>query len=441
MKQRKKIISIIAIVMAILMAFSLIASVLPTAFAISQSDIDALQKKKDELSARVAEAEERVNTLKNEQANVLDQKTALEEKNNAAKEALALVAEEIVMYDGIIAEKTEELNQALNREEVQLKKYRTRVRAMEESGGYNILSVLMSSGNFNEFLTAMDDMEKIMTSDRDLEDLYIAAREESERVKAEYEAVKADCEDKQAVLRVEQEGIEGQIRETEAELAALEDQIEEAVSAYEEFQAAEEQAAQEVLNMIAAYERQKEEEAAARAAAQAAAAAAASQQAGASGEGGADNSGGGGLNPGAASGTGSFIWPVPCSTRVTSRFGYRTDPFTGEQRYHSGIDIDGYGNEGGSIVAADGGTVVTATYSDGYGNYIIIDHGNGYQTLYAHMSGMAVGTGSTVSQGQTIGYLGATGRATGTHCHFEIFINGNRTDPASFFSGLSYYNC
>ena len=441
MKQRKKIISIIAIVMAILMAFSLIASVLPTAFAISQSDIDALQKKKDELSARVAEAEERVNTLKNEQANVLDQKTALEEKNNAAKEALALVAEEIVMYDGIIAEKTEELNQALNREEVQLEKYRTRVRAMEESGGYNILSVLMSSGNFNEFLTAMDDMEKIMTSDRDLEDLYIAAREESERVKAEYEAVKADCEDKQAVLRVEQEGIEGQIRETEAELAALEDQIEEAVSAYEEFQAAEEQAAQEVLNMIAAYERQKEEEAAARAAAQAAAAAAASQQAGASGEGGADNSGGGGLNPGAASGTGSFIWPVPCSTRVTSRFGYRTDPFTGEQRYHSGIDIDGYGNEGGSIVAADGGTVVTATYSDGYGNYIIIDHGNGYQTLYAHMSGMAVGQGSAVAQGQTIGYLGATGRATGTHCHFEVFINGSRADPAGFFSGISYYNC
>ena len=75
MKQRKKIISIIAIVMAILMAFSLIASVLPTAFAISQSDIDALQKKKDELSARVAEAEERVNTLKNEQANVLDWKS------------------------------------------------------------------------------------------------------------------------------------------------------------------------------------------------------------------------------------------------------------------------------------------------------------------------------------------------------------------------------
>ncbi|MBQ9663216.1 MAG: peptidoglycan DD-metalloendopeptidase family protein [Oscillospiraceae bacterium] len=437
MKFRKRVISIIAIIMAILMALSLVASVLPSAFAISQSDIDALKKKKEEISARVAEAEAYVNTLKDEQANVLDQKAALEEKNDAAKEALAIVAEEILMYDGIIEEKTEELNEALNREAVQLDKYRVRVRAMEESGGYNILSVLMSSGDFNEFLTALDDMEKIMTSDRDLEDLYIAAREESERVKAEYEAVKTECEEKQDGLRAEQAGIEKQIEETEKDLAELEDQLEAAVAEYEEWQSAEEQAAQEVLNMIAAYERQKEEEAAARAAAQAAAAAAAAQQAG-SAEGGESS---GGLNPGAASGTGSFIWPVPCSTRITSRFGYRTDPFTGEQRYHSGIDIDGYGNEGGAIIAADGGTVVTATYNDGYGNYIIIDHGNGYQTLYGHMSGLAVGSGATVSQGQTIGYLGATGRATGTHCHFEVFINGSRTDPAGFFSGLSYYNC
>ena len=432
--KRKKLISVIAVIMAILMAFSLIASVLPTAFAVSQSDIDALQKKKDELSQRVKEAEERVDTLKNEQANVLDQKTALEEKNNAAKEALDVVAQEIAMYDGIIIEKTEELNDALAREANQLEKYRTRVRAMEESGGYNILAVLMASGDFNEFLTAMDDMEKIMTSDRDLEDQYIAAREESEAVKAEYEAVRSECLEKQAELRGEQQKLEGQIAETEAELASLEEQIGEAVDAYEQFLAAEEAAAQEVQAMIAAYEEQRR----AAAAPAAAAAAAAAQQSGGSSEGGTSS---GGLNPGAASGTGSFVWPVPCSTRITSRFGYRSDPFTGEEKYHSGIDIDGYGNEGGSIIAADSGTVITATYSDGYGNYVIIDHGNGYQTLYAHMSGIAVGNGQAVSQGQTIGYLGSTGRATGTHCHFEVFINGGRTDPAQFFSGLSYYNC
>ena len=434
--KRKKLIAIIAVIMAILMAFSLIASVLPTAFAVSQSDIDALKQKRDELTQRVKEAEERVDTLKAEQANVLDQKAALEEKNNAAKEALALVAEEIAMYDGIIAEKTEELNAALTREQNQLNKYRVRVRAMEESGGYNILSVLMASGDFNEFLTAMDDMEKIMTSDRDLEDQYIAAREESERVKAEYEAVRTECLERQDVLRGEQAQLEMEIAETEADLAALEDQIEVALAEYEEIQAAQEAAAKEVEAMVAAYEEQRRREAEARAAA-----AAAAQIAQANSGGGGGDGGGGGLNPGAATGTGSFTWPVPCSTRVTSRFGNRTDPFTGETRYHSGIDIDGYGNEGGSIVAADSGTVITATYSDGYGNYVIIDHGNGYQTLYAHMSGIAVGSGQSVSKGQTIGYLGATGRATGTHCHFEVFINGGRTDPTQFFSGLSFYNC
>ena len=433
--KRKKLIAIIAVIMAILMAFSLIASVLPTAFAVSQSDIDALKQKRDELTQRVKEAEERVDTLKAEQANVLDQKAALEEKNNAAKEALALVAEEIAMYDGIIAEKTEELNAALTREQNQLDKYRVRVRAMEESGGYNILSVLMASGDFNEFLTAMDDMEKIMTSDRDLEDQYIAAREESERVKAEYEAVRTECLERQDVLRGEQAQLEMEIAETEADLAALEDQLETALAEYEEIQAAQEAAAQEVEAMIAAYEEQRRREAEARAAAAAAA------QIAQANSGGGDGGGGGGLNPGAATGTGSFTWPVPCSTRVTSRFGNRTDPFTGETRYHSGIDIDGYGNEGGSIIAADSGTVITATYSDGYGNYVIIDHGNGYQTLYAHMSGIAVGSGQSVSKGQTIGYLGATGRATGTHCHFEVFINGGRTDPTQFFSGLSFYNC
>ena len=424
-------ISVIAVIMAVLMLLSLVASVIPSAFAISQSDIDALQAKKDEISARVKEAEARVDTLKEAQANVLDQKAALEEKNDAAKEALRLVGEEIVMYDGIIEEKTEELNLALNREQTQLEKYRVRVRAMEETGGYNILTVLLSSGDFNEFLTALDDMEKIMTADRDLEDAYIEAREESERVKAEYEDVKADCEAKQEVLNAEKEMLDAQIAETEEDLAELEDQIDEAVTEYEGFLAAEEAAAQEIAAMMAAYQRQKEEEAAARAAAIA-------QQAAQNGGGGG---GDGGLNAGAAVGTGSIGWPVPCSTRITSRFGNRSDPFTGETRYHSGIDIDGYGNDGAPVVASDGGTVVTASYNDGYGNYVIIDHGNGYQTLYAHMSGLAVGAGQTVSQGQTVGYLGATGRATGTHCHFEVFINGERTDPAQFFSGLSYYNC
>ena len=119
----------------------------------------------------------------------------------------------------------------------------------------------------------------------------------------------------------------------------------------------------------------------------------------------------------------------------------RISPITGEESFHSGIDIDGYGHDGGAIVACDNGTVVTAEWYGNYGNCIIIDHGNGMQTLYAHMSGYAVSAGDIVSKGQTIGYLGATGWATGTHCHLEVFVDGARVDPANYFSGITYYDC
>jgi murein DD-endopeptidase MepM/ murein hydrolase activator NlpD len=135
-----------------------------------------------------------------------------------------------------------------------------------------------------------------------------------------------------------------------------------------------------------------------------------------------------------------FVWPLPCSTRVTSRYGNRSDPFTGETRYHSGIDIDGFGNDGAPVVAAGSGEVITASYDSSYGNYVIIDHG-GTSTVYAHMSGLAVSEGQTVGQGQTIGYVGATGRATGTHLHFEVYVGDGRVDPAQYFSNISYYNC
>ena len=102
---------------------------------------------------------------------------------------------------------------------------------------------------------------------------------------------------------------------------------------------------------------------------------------------------------------------------------------------HYGMDIDGYGHDGGDIVACDGGVVTTVGYNNGYGNYIIVDHGNGVQTLYAHMSGTAVSEGSTVGQGETIGYLGATGMATGTHCHLEVFVDGENVNPADYVGG------
>ena len=430
--KRKRLTAVIALILAVLMLITLVVSVIPTsAFAVSQSEINDLQNQKNQLSSRVQDAKDRVEQLKADKANVLEQKLALEEQSRAAQEQLELVAQEIAIYDGMIEEKAQELEQAKNREAEQLRRYRSRVRAMEESGGYNILALFAGAENFSQLLTALDDMGEIMESDKRLEHQYAAAREETEHIKAEYEQVRAEYGEKQEELRAEQAQIEKEIQEAQDTLDSLEEQIEKAIAEYEAAEAAEAAAAATILDMIRKYNEQKRQEAANNP----------SNGGGDGSNGGGGGGSSGGLNPGGATGTGSFIWPVPCSTRVTSRFGYRIDPFTYQEKYHSGIDIDGFGNAGNSIIAADSGTVITASYDGGYGNYVIIDHGNSTQTLYAHMSGIAVSYGSWVDQGQVIGYLGDSGRATGVHCHFEVFIDGARTDPTAYFTGLTYWNC
>lgn len=121
-----------------------------------------------------------------------------------------------------------------------------------------------------------------------------------------------------------------------------------------------------------------------------------------------------------------FMWPVPgYYNSVSSHFGQRWG------RLHGGIDISGYKINGKDIVAAKAGKIITAVYSSSYGNYVMIDHGDGYVTLYAHMSAFVSTTkvGRYVKQGEVIGKVGSTGNSTGPHLHFEIRINGTRVNP------------
>lgn len=440
----KKIASAIAVLLALLMVLSLVFSVIPvSAYA---DELDDLQAQKNDLSNQVKECQERLTLLKERQSNVLEQKAALDEQNKLANEQLELVAKEIDAYTKLIEEKAEEVEAARTKEERQLALYQARVRAMEESGGFNILAVIVNSQNFSQLLTAIDDMSEIMASDRELQEEYVAAREETEAIKAEYEAEKAEYEEAQTQLEEERAEIGRQIQANTEELESLQDEIDKAIQEYEAAEAAEAAAAATIANMIAEYQRKKAEEAAANQSAIVDQMNQANQEAIANGqeppytEEDIQNATNSGSSTGGASSTGGLTWPVPCSTRVTSRFGTRSDPFTGQTATHNGIDIDGFNNDGNIIVAAADGTVITASYDGAYGNYVVIDHGD-ITTLYAHMSGMAVSAGDYVSAGQTIGYLGDTGRATGTHCHFEVFVGGSRVDPASYFSGLTYYNC
>ena len=133
--------------------------------------------------------------------------------------------------------------------------------------------------------------------------------------------------------------------------------------------------------------------------------------------------------------TGTLQWPLPVAGTITSQFGHRVDPITGEVSSHTGTDIACA--EGTPILAAAGGIVTVAngldSWGGSYGYYIQIDHGGGLETLYAHCSSICVTTGQQVQSGQVIGYVGHTGRATGSHLHFEVRANGNRVNPLQNF--------
>lgn len=130
------------------------------------------------------------------------------------------------------------------------------------------------------------------------------------------------------------------------------------------------------------------------------------------------------------SGSGKLVWPV--DGPLTSRFGMRHHPILGYARLHAGIDIGaGYGS---IIIASASGIVASASYSGGYGNMIVIDHGDGLATAYCHLSRIGVSKGQQVTQGQNIGAVGSTGLSSGPHLHFETRVNGSPVDPLGYFT-------
>ncbi len=415
--------SVIAVLLCLAMVFTLALGVLPNeAHAVTQAEIDALQAQKDALTSRREEKQALVDELESQHATILEQKLAMDARNEYTQQQIDLTNEQIDLYDQMIEEKKLELDAAKKREAEQLERYRNRVCAMEEDGGLNYLALILRANSFGQLLTLMDDIGEIMESDRNLEDAYIAAREETEQVKAEYEQTKTELEEKKADLRAEQEQLQKQIDEANELIASIESDMENRREEYEQLRNAENEASAEIEKMIAELERQKEEE----------------RRQWEAANGGNNGGGGGGGSSGGGNGyaTGTWGWPCPSCYYITSRVGNRWHPVSGQWKYHSGLDIGA--QYGASIVASDGGTVSLAGVNGGYGNCVMIDHGNGYYTLYGHMSSIAVSYGQVVSKGDVVGYVGSTGVSTGPHLHFEIREGGVCIDPEMYFGGLSY---
>jgi len=399
--------------MALTILFGVISSLAARA-QVTQRQIDNLRDQQRAVQQQRREAQAHINSINFERLGAVAQKSVLDDRIMLTQQEIDLINETIDTLVELIAEKRAEVFAAESRENAQLQRFRRRVRDMEENGVITYLDIIFSSTNFSDLLARIDFVRDIMRADETLYNNLTAARVETQEAQARLEKTMHEAEEERVQLELREAELEVQLEEANELIRQIEADLEAANELYEQ-RLAEEREVQAEINRMVEQQRREEE---ARRAAEAAARAA-----------GRNVEGGGGP----VQGTGTLVWPVPERNVVSSPFGTRMHPVHRVNRFHAGIDIPA--PTGTNVIAADGGRVIVSQHSPSYGHYIVINHGNGRTTLYAHLSSRAVSVGQLVTQGQVIGRVGSTGISTGPHLHFEVSQNGTRVNPLNFFSG------
>ena len=387
-----------------ILILALFTSAASQAGAVTQSEIDALKKEQQESQAKQQQLKEQLAGVKEDQAAAQQKRQILAQQLDAINAEIANIDAQIAYYDGEIALKEVERAEAEKREAEQYELFCQRVRMMEEQGTVSYWSILFNAEDFSDLLDRIADVDAVMGYDNQVMEQLIATREELERLQGELESARAE----EQAAREQQEAKKAEQQAKVAEAQKLLDQINADAAEVNRQLDAEDAAAASIQAEITRKQKQLEEE---------------RKQQNVT------------LPP-----TGSgYQWPLPSSClTLTSAFGYRMHPIDLVPHSHTGIDVAAAG--GTPIYAAKGGQVIMSVYGTGvnwsYGNFVVIDHGDGTTTLYAHMSSRAVSEGQLVTQGQTIGYVGNTGNSQGNHLHFEVRVNGQRVDPEGCFPGL-----
>lgn len=422
MKNKKFLVSLLAGIMALIMVLSLIAGLLPRASAASSSEIkdqiNNMEKEQEEMQKQIDALKAQQKENLTEIQDICSQKSIIEQQVGLLHEQIDSMNEQIAAYALLIADKQEELDEAEAHLAELNEKNKERIRAMEEDGAVSYWSVLFQANSFSDLLDRLNMIEEIAASDRRRLDEMSAAAEEVANAKAELEAEKAELEVSKTALSDKQ-------AEYEAKAQEANDLLEQLLAKGEEYEALvyeQEQKLSEIENEIAQkeadYDKAKYQEWLATSVPPTTKPAVSSS---------------GGGTGGSAANMAGVTWLVPCSFRyVSSGWGYRTHPVLGTPNtFHNGIDLaTGCPTQ---IYATRAGVVVTSTYSDSAGWYVLIDHLDGYKSVYMHMCTQPkVSVGDYVAQGQVIGCVGSTGWSTGNHLHFGISYNGSYVNPAPF---------
>lgn len=437
MNKRKKMVSIMAGVLAAIMLLSLILSLIPTSVhAASSSEIkkqiEALKDQKKELQNQMKDVQNQYEENEDEIANLVNQKNTIDQEIFLLYEQIANIDQQLAAYALLIADKQDELDAAQKRLSELNAKNRERIRAMEEDGEITYWSVLFKASSFSDLLDRLSMIEEIAAADRKrLQEMDEAAAEVAE-AQAALEAEKAELEVVKEELDAAQTVLDEKRAEADALLAELVQKGYELEDLYAQMEAQEEAFLDEIALKEKEYNEAKRQEWIQYMSTYVTQPPATKPTTG--GGTSSSDSSNSGTNSGSSSGGGSSsstTWLVPCAyTYVSSPFGDRDAPTSGASTYHQGVDLAA--PAGTPIYASRTGVVTAATYGKSAGYYVSINHGDGYSSIYMHMTNFVVSKGQAVSAGQVIGYVGSTGVSTGNHLHFGISYNGTYVNPANY---------
>lgn len=364
---------------ALFVAATMLASAAGTVLANNLNDqLDSVQRRMQDQQNRASQAQQQVNSVSGQLKKIQGDLDGATAEYHTIQSKLSYTEEQIEINTGVL-EKAErnlsERSKILNK----------RMRDIYENGQVSYLDVLLGAHDFGDFTTRMDILKRVVSQDITLITKVKAERELVLQKKAELERDRAAIAELHKAAAEKRLAISARKNEREAVLASAVNERDTAEQAYQELL----ETSRQIEQMIRS------------------------------------QSGG---NNSAASSTGALIWPA--SGPITSPYGWRTHPIFGTQRYHSGIDIGA--DYGDTVSAADGGVVIYADWMGGYGKAVIIDHGGGISTLYAHNSELLVSEGERVRKGQAISRVGSTGYSTGPHLHFEVRENGSPVSPMGY---------
>lgn len=355
---------------------------------VTEADKQKVEEQLSKNESKLQSLKNKIKQLKADAAAATEIKEQLDAEAAALQDNIDLTEGLIDTYQKSIKDTIIEISEKQRAVDLQYEQIKTQLRVTYENGNSNYLEIVFSSSSLTEMLTRTERLRSLTSYQknqiRKLEEQkknLASLRAQLEKDLAQTEILKASLEKDKAALKLS-------IAEAIDLIASIEKKQEEAQKQQDTYEKAEEELEKELQDIITDLKNQ--------------AAAGLAQ--------------------------GSYIWPVAKSFKyISSDFGWRKDPFTGERKHHNGIDIPCY--EGQPVYASNHGVVVTADYNKSYGYYIMLSHGDGIVTLYAHNSKLCVSVGQVVQKGDVIAKAGSSGRSTGPHCHFEVRIDGVRVDP------------